>query len=39
VTVSLPTTMAVERARTAGLSLWSLARSDSALLVNDGSVV
>lgn len=37
VTVSLPTTMAVERARTAGLSLWSLARGDSALLVNDAS--
>ncbi|MDR2857214.1 MAG: formate dehydrogenase accessory sulfurtransferase FdhD [Novosphingobium sp.] len=37
VTVSLPTTLAVERARTAGLSLWTLARNDSALLVNDGS--
>lgn len=37
VTVSLPTTMAVERARMARLSLWSLARSDSALLVNDGA--
>lgn len=36
VTVSLPTTMAVERAKTAGLSLWALARDDSVLLVNDG---
>jgi len=25
----------VERARAAGLSLWSLAREDSVLLVND----
>ena len=31
VTVSLPTTLAVERARAAGLSLWVLARSDSVL--------
>ena len=37
VTVSLPTSMAVNRARAAGLSLWSLARRDSVLLVNDGS--
>ncbi|MBV1690798.1 formate dehydrogenase accessory sulfurtransferase FdhD [Novosphingobium sp. G106] len=37
VTVSLPTTMAVDRAQAAGLSLWSLARGDSALLVNDGA--
>ena len=37
VTVSLPTTMAVERARAAGLSLWCLARDDSVLLVNDPS--
>ncbi|HEX8058439.1 MAG TPA: formate dehydrogenase accessory sulfurtransferase FdhD [Novosphingobium sp.] len=37
VTVSLPTTMAVERAKMAGLSLWSLARGDSVLLVNDGA--
>jgi FdhD protein len=37
VTVSLPTTMAVERARAAGLTLWALARDDSVLLVNDGS--
>ncbi len=37
VTVSLPTNMAVERARVAGLSLWALARDDSVLLVNDGS--
>ncbi len=37
VTVSLPTSMAVSRAEQAGLSLWSLARDDSVLLVNDGS--
>jgi FdhD protein len=37
VTVSLPTSMAVDRAQTAGLSLWSLARDDSVLVVNDGS--
>lgn len=37
VCVSLPTSLAVERARAAGLSLWVLARSDSALLVNDAS--
>jgi FdhD protein len=37
VTVSLPTSMAVVRAEQAGLSLWSLARDDSVLLVNDGS--
>ncbi len=36
VTVSLPTSMAVARAEQAGLSLWSLARDDSVLLVNDG---
>ena len=35
VTVSLPTTMAVARARAAGLSLWVLARDDSVLLVNE----
>jgi FdhD protein len=35
VTVSLPTTMAVERARQSGLSLWCLARDDSVLLVNN----
>jgi FdhD protein len=34
VTVSLPTSMAVERAKGAGLSLWSLARDDSVLAVN-----
>jgi FdhD protein len=37
VTISLPTTMAVERAKAAGLSLWSLARGDGVLLVNDAS--
>lgn len=37
VTISLPTTMAADRARAAGLSLWSLAREDSVLLVNDAS--
>ncbi|MFM5953553.1 MAG: formate dehydrogenase accessory sulfurtransferase FdhD [Novosphingobium sp.] len=37
VTVSLPTTMAVDRARTAGLSLWVLARADEVTLVNDAS--
>ena len=37
VTVSLPTSMAVERAAAAGLSLWSLARDDSVLLVNRGA--
>ena len=36
VTISLPTSLAVERARAAGLSLWSLARGDSVLLVNEG---
>lgn len=37
VCVSLPTSLAVERAQAAGLSLWALARDDSVLLVNDGS--
>lgn len=37
VTISLPTSMAVERAKAAGLSLWCLARADSVLCVNDGS--
>jgi len=37
VTVSLPTSLAVERASQAGLSLWCLARKDSVLLVNDAS--
>jgi FdhD protein len=37
VTVSLPTSMAVERTRAAGLSLWTLARDDSVLFVNDGA--
>ena len=36
-TISLPTSMAVERAKAAGLSLWCLARDDSVLLVNGGS--
>ena len=36
VTISLPTSMAVTRAKEAGLSLWSLARDDSVLLVNTG---
>ncbi|MFB0612815.1 formate dehydrogenase accessory sulfurtransferase FdhD [Aurantiacibacter poecillastricola] len=35
VTISLPTSMAVERAKAAGLGLWCLARDDSVLLVND----
>jgi FdhD protein len=33
VTVSLPTSMAVERAETSGLSLWALGRDDSVLAV------
>ena len=33
VTVSLPTSLAVERAKSAGLSLWVLARSDSVLRI------
>ncbi|MCB2077784.1 MAG: formate dehydrogenase accessory sulfurtransferase FdhD [Novosphingobium sp.] len=37
VTISLPTSLAVERAKAAGLSLWALARDDSVLLVNDAS--
>lgn len=37
VTVSLPTSLAVERARAAGLSLWVLGRDDSVLLANDGA--
>jgi FdhD protein len=37
VTVSLPTSMAVERAREAGLSLWCLARDDSVLAVSVGA--
>lgn len=37
VTISLPTSMAVERATAAGLSLWALARDDSVMLVNDAS--
>ncbi|MEO6388462.1 MAG: formate dehydrogenase accessory sulfurtransferase FdhD [Croceibacterium sp.] len=36
VTVSLPTSMAVTRAKASGLSLWSLARDDSVLRVSGG---
>ena len=36
VTVSLPTSMAVERARQAGLSLYCLARDDSYLDLQTG---
>ena len=38
VTVSLPTSLAVDRAAQAGLSLWVLARDDAVLLVNDASI-
>jgi FdhD protein len=38
VTVSLPTSMAVERAQSAGLSLWALARDDSVLAVTGPAV-
>ncbi len=40
VTISAPTSLAVERAKAAGLTLVSLARADSALVINDphGSV-
>jgi FdhD protein len=37
VTVSLPTSLAAERAAAAGLGLWCLARDDSILQVNDAS--
>ncbi len=37
VTVSLPTSLAVERAAAAGLSLWVLARDDAVTQVNDAS--
>lgn len=37
VTISLPTSLAVDRAAKAGLSLWALARADSVLLVSDAS--
>lgn len=37
VTISLPTSLAVERARLAGLELWCLARPDSVLMVNGSS--
>jgi FdhD protein len=36
VTISLPTSMAVERAKAAGLSLWCLARDDSVICVSGG---
>jgi FdhD protein len=41
VTVSAPTSLAVERAKAAGLTLLALARSDTALVVNDphGSII
>jgi FdhD protein len=39
VTISLPTAMAVARARAAGLSLWVLAREDSVTLAHDGATV
>lgn len=35
VTISLPTSLAVDRARAAGLSLWVLARPDSVLCLTD----
>ena len=35
-TISLPTTLAVERAQAAGLTLYSLARDDSVLLIGSG---
>lgn len=38
VTVSLPTSLAVERARAAGLSLWVLARDDSVTCANDAAL-
>ena len=37
VTISLPTSLAVDRARASGLSLWALARDDSVLCVHDAS--
>jgi FdhD protein len=37
VTISLPTSMAVTRAKAAGLSLWCLAREDSVLCVHNGA--
>jgi FdhD protein len=37
VTISLPTTLAVERAQAAGLSLWALARPDSVLCVHNAA--
>ena len=37
VTISLPTSLAVDRARASGLSLWALARDDSVLCVHNGA--
>lgn len=37
-TISLPTALAVEKAKAANLSLWALARDDSVLLVNDAAL-
>jgi len=39
VTISLPTSMAVERAASAGLSLWVLARGDSVMLAHDAATI
>jgi FdhD protein len=41
VTISAPTSLAVERAKAAGLTLLALARSDNAMLINDpkGSII
>lgn len=39
VTVSAPTSLAVERAKAAGLTLVTLARADSALVVNDAQAM
>ena len=38
VAISLPTSMAVDRASAAGLSLWCLARGDSVLRVTPATV-
>ncbi|RVU05070.1 formate dehydrogenase accessory sulfurtransferase FdhD [Novosphingobium umbonatum] len=39
VTISLPTSMAVERAAQSGLSLWVLAREDSVMLAHDAAAI